>query len=62
MATAPTLPPPPPAKLKPVPVPALDAKLGKGPGKIGILAFGVVLIIGVIYAGSSLAHGPVGRP
>ena len=55
MATAPTLPPPPSAKLKPVAVPALDAKLGKGPGKIGVLAFGVVLIIGVIYAGSSLA-------
>src|SRR6266481_7540481 len=54
MATALTLPPPPP-KLKPVAVPALDAKLGKGPGKIGVLAFGVVLIIGVIYAGSSLA-------
>jgi len=55
MATAPTLPTPSPAKLKPVVVPALDAKLGKGPGKIGVLAFGVVLIIGVIYAGSSLA-------
>jgi phosphate/sulfate permease len=54
MATAPPLPPPPP-KLKPVAVPALDAKLGKGPGKIGVLAFAVVLIIGVIYAGSSLA-------
>ena len=55
MATAPTLPPPPSAKLKPVAAPALDAKLGKGPGKIGVLAFAVVLIIGVIYAGSSLA-------
>ena len=55
MATAPTLPPP-PSKLKPVAVPALDAKLGKGPGKIGVLAFGVVLIIGVIYAGSSLGR------
>src|ERR1700687_3283385 len=55
MATAPTLPLPPPAKLKPVAVLALDAKLGKGPGKIGVLGFGVVLIIGVIYAGSSLA-------
>ncbi len=55
MATAPTLPTPRPAKLKPVAVPALDAKLGKGPEKIGVLAFGVVLIIGVIYAGSSLA-------
>jgi PiT family inorganic phosphate transporter len=56
MATAPTLPTPPPAKLGPVRVSSLDAKLGKGPGKIGILAFGVVLIIGVIYAGSSLTH------
>jgi len=55
MATAPTLPPPPSAKLKPVAAPALDAKLGKGPGKIGVLAFAVVLIIGVIYAGPSLA-------
>src|SRR5712671_5334929 len=53
MATAPTLPPP-PAKLKPVAVPALEAKLGKGPGKMGVLVFGVVLIIGVIYAGSHL--------
>jgi hypothetical protein len=48
MATAPTIPTPSPAKLKPVAVPALDAKLGKSPGKIGVLAFGVVLIIGVI--------------
>src|SRR5579862_552223 len=55
MATAPTLPPPPPAKPKPVAVTSLDSKLGKGPGKIGVLAFVVVLIIGVIYAGSSLA-------
>jgi hypothetical protein len=38
MATAPTLPTSPPAKLKPVAVPALDAKLGKGPGKIGVLS------------------------
>jgi inorganic phosphate transporter, PiT family len=55
MATAPTLPSPPPAKLRPVPVSSLDAKLGKDPGRIGILAFGVVLIIGVAYAGYSLA-------
>jgi PiT family inorganic phosphate transporter len=54
MATAPTLPPQ-SAKLKPVAVTSLDSKLGKGPGKIGVLAFVVVLIIGVIYAGSSLA-------
>jgi PiT family inorganic phosphate transporter len=56
MATAPTLPTPPPAKLKAVHVSSLDAKLGKGPGKIGLLAFGVVLIIGVGYAAYSLAH------
>ncbi len=55
MATAPTIPTPPPAKLRPVAAPALEAKLGKGPGKIGVLAFVAVLIIGVIYAGSSLA-------
>jgi inorganic phosphate transporter, PiT family len=60
MATAPTLPPPPSAKLKPVAVTSLDAKLGKGPGKIGVLAFVVVLIIGVIYAGSSLASDLTG--
>ena len=55
MATAPSFPPPTVEQAaKPVAVPSLEAKLGKGPGKIGILVFGVVLIIGVIYAGSSL--------
>jgi inorganic phosphate transporter, PiT family len=34
--------------------PILEAKLGKSPGKIGIAIFGVVLLIGLIYAGSSL--------
>jgi PiT family inorganic phosphate transporter len=38
-----------------VPAPAIHAKLNKSPGKIGMLIFGVVLIIGVVYAGSSLA-------
>ena len=57
MATAPT---PFPARQpvppgKPVPVSAIHDKLNKGPGKIGVLIFGVVLIIGAIYAGSSLA-------
>ena len=52
MATAPTLPSPP--KPGPVAVPALHAKMSKGPGKIGVLLFGVVLIIGVVYAGSNL--------
>lgn len=53
MATAPAVPPP--ARPKLVAVPALEAKLGKGPGKIGVLAFVAVLIIGVIYAGYSLS-------
>ncbi len=52
MATAPPLYAPP--KPGPVAVPALHAKMSKGPGKIGVLVFGVVLIIGVVYAGSHL--------
>jgi inorganic phosphate transporter, PiT family len=57
MATAPTsLPAPRPVNPgKPVAVSAVHDKLNKSPGKIGILIFGVVLIIGAIYAGSSLA-------
>jgi inorganic phosphate transporter, PiT family len=34
----------------------LDQKLSRSPGRVGILVFGVVLLIGVIYAGSSLVH------
>src|SRR5271165_6120949 len=34
----------------------LDQKLSRSPGKIGILVFGIVLVIGVAYAGSSLLH------
>ncbi|MFY9977936.1 MAG: inorganic phosphate transporter, partial [Candidatus Sulfotelmatobacter sp.] len=34
----------------------LDQKLSRNPGKIGMAVFGVVLLIGVIYAGSSLLH------
>jgi PiT family inorganic phosphate transporter len=34
----------------------LDQKLSRSPGKIGMLVFGVVLVIGVAYAGSSLLH------
>jgi len=41
-------------------VPALHAKLGKGPGAIGMLVFGVVLIIGAIYAGAELTHDLAG--
>jgi PiT family inorganic phosphate transporter len=32
----------------------LDAKLSRSPGKIGMLVFGLVLLVGVIYAGSQL--------
>jgi len=58
MATAPAAPPP--VRPRPVAVPALEAKLGKGPGKIGVLAFVVVLIVGVIYAGYSLSTDLMG--
>ncbi len=34
----------------------LDQKLSRSPGKLGVLVFGVVLVIGVAYAGSSLLH------
>jgi len=58
MATAPVLPSAP--KPGPVAVPALHAKMSKGPGKIGMLVFAVVLIIGVVYAGSHLLHDLAG--
>ncbi len=32
----------------------LDAKLSRSPGKLGMIIFGIVLAIGVAYAGSSL--------
>jgi PiT family inorganic phosphate transporter len=34
--------------------PSLDAKLGKNPGKLGILAFALVLVVGVVYSGYHL--------
>src|SRR6202041_465154 len=34
----------------------LDQKLSRSPGKLGMMIFGVVLIVGVAYAGSSLLH------
>src|ERR1700742_2309619 len=36
------------------PATALDAKLNKSPGKIGILIFSIVLVVGFTYAGSQL--------
>src|SRR5271170_3796291 len=35
---------------------SVHAKLSKGPGAIGILIFGLVLIAGIIYIGISLSH------
>src|SRR5271170_7155051 len=32
----------------------LDAKIGAGPGRIGMLVFGVALVVGLIYAGGHL--------
>ncbi len=34
----------------------LDQKLNRTPGKFGMLVFGIVLVVGVSYAGSSLLH------
>jgi PiT family inorganic phosphate transporter len=34
----------------------LDQKLSRSPGKLGILIFGAVLLVGVLYAGTSLVH------
>jgi len=38
----------------------LDQKLNRSPGKIGMLVFGIVLVIGVGYAGQSLLHDLAG--
>jgi len=35
---------------------ALEAKMTRSPGKIGVAIFGVVFVVGVIYAGSHLLH------
>jgi PiT family inorganic phosphate transporter len=42
--------------------PAIQAKLNKGPGTIGMIGFGVVFLIGLIYAGYHLVSdlAPVG--
>jgi PiT family inorganic phosphate transporter len=54
MATA-TAPPAAPATPAPT-THSVHAKLSKGPGTIGILIFGLVLIAGIIYIGISLSH------
>jgi inorganic phosphate transporter, PiT family len=35
---------------------SVHAKLSKGPGRTGMLIFGVMLVIGIIYIGVSLSH------
>jgi PiT family inorganic phosphate transporter len=35
-------------------------KMSKGPGAVGMLIFGVVLIIGIVYIGYSLSHDLIG--
>jgi inorganic phosphate transporter, PiT family len=52
MATAPN--PETYAELTVAPKPAIHDKLSKRPGKIGMIGFGVVLVIGVIYSASHL--------
>src|SRR3984885_6454830 len=34
----------------------LDSKLSRSPGKIGMLIFGAILVVGVVYAGGHLLH------
>jgi inorganic phosphate transporter, PiT family len=38
------------------PTSVLDHKLSRSPGKLGMLIFGAVLVVGVLYAGTSLLH------
>jgi PiT family inorganic phosphate transporter len=35
---------------------ALDAKFSRSPGKLGMIIFGAIMIVGVLYAGSSLVR------
>jgi inorganic phosphate transporter, PiT family len=51
MATAST-----PASTAPVSSQVIAEKLNKGPGRIGTLIFGLVLIAGLIFIGTSIAH------
>jgi inorganic phosphate transporter, PiT family len=34
--------------------PAMEAKLAKGPGRVGVLVFGAALLVGLVYATSHL--------
>jgi hypothetical protein len=41
--------------------PVLEAKLNRSPGKIGMLGFGVVLLIGIVYSAFHLLRDPMRR-
>src|ERR1700733_8951781 len=36
--------------------PALEKKMSRNPGKLGMLVFGIALVVGVIYTGVSIAR------
>ena len=47
------------ASLNPVAVPGAHSvreKMAKGPGKVGMLIFGLVLVVGLVYIGSSISR------
>ena len=35
---------------------ALDAKISRSPGRLGMFVFGIIFVIGLVYAGSHLLH------
>src|SRR5271165_3734067 len=39
---------------------AVHEKLSKGPGAVGMMVFGVVLLVGIVYIGYSLSHDLIG--
>ena len=59
LSPAPAIPPPPPTGSAPPPH-GLHEKMSKGPGAMGMLIFGAVLIAGIIYIGYSLSHDLIG--
>src|ERR1700759_395326 len=50
----------PAAAPKPTTAHSVHDKMSKGPGAVGMLIFGVVLIVGIVYIGYSLSHDLIG--
>src|ERR1700744_5449834 len=50
----------PAAAPKPTIAHSVHDKMSKGPGAVGMLIFGVVLIVGIVYIGYSLSHDLIG--